>query len=327
MNVLVLTVGDRDSASTKYRIVQYEPFLREHGIELTYVQRAEIDRATVACAAQCDVLLNQKCVFDSGLAGRLLEAAPRAVFDFDDAVWTRPGRPHSLFTQMKVNRRLGLWLSRCETVMAANGYLADYARRFSSRVRIVHMALDLEQWAPAARPADAGGPVTIGWAGAPGNLPYLEALDPILSRVLAAHPQARLAVLSGARPRLTCPFAYQPFEPGAEAVFTRGLDIGLLPLDDNAHARGKSPIKAVQYLACGVPAVGNVIGATADIVTPQTGIAVQSSDEWFEALSSLIRDPERRRTLGQGGRRHVEEAYDRRVTGLQLLQVLRGVPA
>lgn len=326
MNVLVLTVGDRDTGSTTYRIVQYEPFLREHGIELTYVRRDDIDRTTVARAARCDVLLNQKCVFDASLARRLIAAAPRAIFDVDDAIWTRPGRPHSFFTQMRVNCRLRLWLRRCETVVAANGYLADYARRHSARVRIVGMALDLEQWAPAARASTAGEPVTIGWAGAPGNLRYLEALEPVLCRVLAAQPQARLAVFSGARPALSCPFDYQPFAPGTEAAFTRQLDIGLLPLDDNPHARGKSPIKAIQYLACGVPVVGNVIGATAEIVTPQTGIAVRSPDEWFAALTTLVRDAGRRQSLGQNGRRHAEEAYDRRVAARHLLEILRGAP-
>jgi glycosyltransferase involved in cell wall biosynthesis len=181
------------------------------------------------------------------------------------------------------------------------------------------MALDLERWSPAPRVRSE---VVMGWAGSPGNLHHLERLEPVLGEVLRRHPTARLAVLCGERPRLAIPFDYQPFQAGTEHRFTQGLDIGLLPLVFEEHARGKSPIKAVQYLACGVPVVGNVQGATAEICTPDNSLAVSRDAEWVEALSLLIRNPDEARRLGAAGRRHALEHNDLRRNGERLLHCL-----
>jgi len=60
----------------------------------------------------------------------------------------------------------------------------------------------------------------------------------------------------------------------------QSLDIGLLPLNDDEYSRGKSPIKAIQYLACGIPVVGNIFGGASEILNAENSIAVNSDQEW-----------------------------------------------
>jgi len=323
MKVLVITIGDRETGSTKYRIVQYEELLSEEGVSFEYVRREEVDAGTVARAAAADVVLNQKCLFKAALARRIIAAAKRVVYDFDDAVYTRPGKPYSLLTGLRVKRRLHLWLRRSDVVTPANEHLALYARRYAGRVEVIPMGLDLDAWAPA--PPSAGrDTVTIGWAGSPGNVPNLERLEPVLAAVLERFPQARLAVFSGRKPELTVPFDYHPYRAGQEHLFVRELDIGLLPLIDEEHSRGKSPIKAIQYLACGVPVVGNVAGATAEICNPDNSIAVLDDEEWIAALARLIEDPAAAGRLGAAGRSHVSAHHDFRKNGEALRRCLLG---
>lgn len=320
MDVLVISVGDREAASTKYRVVQFEPFLRERGVALRFVHRREVSRHTVELAAQADVVLNQKSLFSNALGRRVADAAKRLVFDYDDAIYTRPGRPRSLLARLRTRRRLHLWLRRSDLVTTANHALARYAQRLGANVRVIPMSLDLERWQPV--PCRSPGHVTIGWAGGPVNIPGLERLEPVLRTVLERHDNARLAVYSGKRPELRIPFDYHPFEPGTEPGFVQALDIGLLPLVDEEHARGKSPIKAIQYLACGVPVVGNIVGAAAEICTPANSIRVGSNEEWVAALSRLIEDREAATALGEAGRRHVEQHHDLRKNGWALLECL-----
>jgi glycosyltransferase involved in cell wall biosynthesis len=321
MQVLAIVSRDLEKGSTKYRLVQYLDYLAARGVRVEFVRRDEINDSTLERARRADLLFNQKCLVRCSLVKKLLAASRRVIFDFDDAIYTRPGKPFSWFTQMKVNRRFHLWLRQATVVTAANEFLAGYARRYTQAVETVPMALDLETWSPAAK-ADASQEVTIGWAGAPVNVHLLERLDPVLCALTTRHPFVKLAVFSGQKPRLRCPFEYHSFRPGAESQFVRSLDIGLLPLADEEFTRGKSPIKALQYLACGVPVVGNVIGATAEIVNDSNGIAVVGDEGWLPALERLVTAPRMLRAMGAAGRAMVEQKHNFHRVADQLLNLL-----
>jgi len=263
MKLLVFTIGDPEAGSTKYRIVQYESFLTENDIEVQYVHRDEINSATIGFAKTSDVVLNQKCLFKVSLTKKIIANSKRIIFDFDDAIWTRPGRPHSFLTQRRVDKRFHLWLKNADAVVAANEYLAEYATKYSSNVKVFPMALDLQKWHPGKKAED--GIIRVGWAGTPGNLKYLKPLEPALKELTSRYTNLKVMIYCGEKPELEFPFEFTPFKPETEPDFIRQLDIGLLPLKDEKYLRGKSPIKAVQYLACGVGVIGNIDGATAEI--------------------------------------------------------------
>jgi glycosyltransferase involved in cell wall biosynthesis len=183
------------------------------------------------------------------------------------------------------------------------------------------MALDTDIWKPGA-PRNAGRQVVIGWTGSPVNIPNIERIGPLLALLVKKYPFLRIILSSGQKPSLPCDYEYIPFAPGAEPAFVQRLDIGLLPLTDEEYSRGKSPVKALQYLACGVPVVGNVFGATAEILSPENSIAVISDDQWLNALDQLINDEQRRKSLGEAGRRFVVERHSTGTIRKQLLDTL-----
>lgn len=323
MKLLVLTIGDEEVGSTKYRIVQYADFLEENGVEITYVHRNDICKDTVALAAEADVVLNQKCLFKASLASKIIAVAKRVVFDFDDAIWTRPGRPNSLFTRLKIQKRFRLWLEKSDLIIAANEYLGAYAKTFTDRVQILPNSLDLQRWSPLAHRNDDG-LIRIGWAGSPVNLTYLEELDDALTAICRKFPDVRIMVYCGEKPHLTCPFDYVPFKPGTEPSFTRGLDIGLLPIKDDEYLRGKSPIKSIQYLSCGVVVVGNVYGATAEILPGNLAFKVDDPESWGDVLEKAILAKDRRQEMVKSGLDFVHLKHDMKNNRKKLLQLLTG---
>jgi glycosyltransferase involved in cell wall biosynthesis len=330
MNVLAIISRDLIKGSTQFRIAQYLDLFHARGVTVEFVRRDAVTGGVLRHLGDYDLVFNQKCLLRTSLARRVLAGSRRTLFDFDDAIYTRPGRPHSFLTSWRDRRRLRPWLQEAGVVTAANQVLADYARQFRQDVAVIPMAVDLDIWKPPVRndrPPRAVGPTvgpTIGWTGAPVNLPDLERLEPVLAAFLAKYPSARLAVSSGRKPRLQCPFDYHPFQPGAEPEFVRRLDIGLLPLGNDEFSRGKSPIKALQYLACGVPVVGNVFGATAEILNPSNSLAVSSEQDWMTALETLLNTPALIASYGRIGREFVQQHHDSKLVGEQLLQVMRG---
>jgi glycosyltransferase involved in cell wall biosynthesis len=324
MRILAITVGALNEGSTQYRIGQYLPMLEEAGITVDIVHRNEVSSATIDAALNADLVYIQKSLFDIKLQRGLANTGIPMIYDYDDAIWTRPGKPHSFFTGRRVRKRLHFWLHRSQRVLAANHYLANYAEQEGANVEVLPMALDTDVWKPIER--DVADEFVVGWAGSPGTLPYLEALAPALQQALEATPQMRLRVYCGKRPDFGFDFEHVPYAPGTEQDFSPTLDLGLLPLPDTDHARGKSPIKSIQYLACGVPVLGNFVGATAEICRPEFAIPV-TGNGWAAQLAESANEREHLRRMGQAGRAFIEATHSRRACGARLIELFRSLAA
>ncbi|HRG11381.1 MAG TPA: glycosyltransferase, partial [Cyclobacteriaceae bacterium] len=88
------------------------------------------------------------------------------------------------------------------------------------------------------------------------------------------------------------------------------IDIGLMPLTDDAWAKGKCGFKALQYLALGIPAVVSPVGVNTTIVNHGiTGFVCSTDAEWLSGLRTLISDVELQNRMGQQGRTIVEQHY------------------
>ncbi len=318
MKILAILFGDRHAGSTQHRLFQYIDYLQANGIEFEFVRKHEINRKTVQRAREVDAVFNQKCLFNNFYAAAIIRNAKKTFFDFDDAVWTKPGG-YKFLTALRVRRRLHPWLKNADVVLAANNYLGNYARRFRQRVEIFPMALDLREWFPG--PENDQGKVRVGWAGSPATVKYLESIDPVLRRVENDFPEVEFMVYSGKKPTLSVNFSFQPFSPGTEADFIRKLDIGLLPLEADDFLKGKSPVKAIQYMACGVPVIGYVAGGTRELLTDDRAVAVDSPEQWYNAFKKLIRGKDSRQRLGMNGREHVLKNHNMELAQKKLLQM------
>jgi len=290
---------------------------------MKFVKRGDVDRGILKLIDLADVVINQKCVLSPWIGSAIRSRAKRLIFDFDDAMWTRPGPDFSWLVRWRTSARLRWWLRAADVVTTANGYLAEWAKPHAQRLEIVPMTLDLDEWRPGPeRPVT--GHVTVGWAGSPAYIPLLERLEPALAAACAQEPRLRLGVYLGCRPSWRFPFEYVPYAPGTEAAFVRRLDIGLLPMDDDPFGRGKSPIKALQYLACGVPVVGRLVGAAHELVDGSVGIPVTCAAEWTAAVVGLARDAVARRRLGDAGLARIRARHDMQVQVERLLGILHG---
>ena len=305
--MLALFSRDLGKGSSKYRLAQYLEYFKSRELNVKLVNRDGINKPLIKEVGHFDILLNQRYLFDFFLARRLIENAKRVIFDFDDAIYTRPGKPYSLIAGFRVRKRMHLWLKKSDIVTTSSNFLSKYAQKYSDSVKIVPMSLDLDLWKPSEKNPDDS--ITIGWAGAPVNINLIERIDDVLSHLLIKYPFIKLAIFSGQKPKLSCSFEYHPFQHGMEPAFIRGIDIGLLPLNDDEFYKGKSPIKAIQYIACGIPVVGNIIGATGEILNSENSLAVSGRKEWFDAVETLVLRRNLLKSIGIAGRRQAEKKF------------------
>ncbi|MBU3947666.1 MAG: glycosyltransferase family 4 protein [Proteobacteria bacterium] len=323
MNMLAIFSRDLEKGSTKYRLAQYLDYFKSKGLYVKLVNRDSVNKSLIKQVSEFDILLNQRYLFNYSLSRKLIEQSKRVIFDFDDAIYTRPGKPHSFITGLRVKKRMHLWLKRSDAVTTSNMFLSEYAEKYSKSVKTIPMSLDLEQWKP--NEIKSGNNIVLGWTGSPVNVKLIEQLDDVLSLLLKKYPFVKLAVFSGQKPKLNCPFDYKPFQPGLEPAFVQSIDIGLLPLIDEEYYRGKSPIKAIQYIACGIPVVGNIIGATREILNDENSIGVSNKKEWIEALEKLILNKNLINTMGAAGRIHAEKKFNFTTVAQDYFNVISGI--
>jgi glycosyltransferase involved in cell wall biosynthesis len=260
---------------------------------------------------------------------RRARRAPRLVYDVDDAIWldARPGLPNSRLALLKGTPRKVRWLAaHADHVIAGNEFLAEYLDRLAPAVSIVPSLIDPERIA-LRRHRDSPR-VVLGWIGTPSTARFMRVVRPALERVAVSAPDLRLTLLmvggsAGETRGLTT--ETRPWTPGAEAEALARMDVGLMPLPDTPWNRGKCAYKALQYMAAGIPVVADDVGISASVVGPgRAGLIPATSDEWVEALLTLLRDASLRGRMGEEGRRRVERDFSVQRWAPHLAAILSG---
>jgi glycosyltransferase involved in cell wall biosynthesis len=205
--------------------------------------------------------------------------------------------------------------------MAGNAYLADYARRFNDRVSIVPTTIDTERYPPVERPPNDV-PV-IGWTGSYSTAKYLQILAAPLRR-LRERMAFRLVVVGAEFSLDGVDVECRPWDSRHEVEDLRDFDVGVMPLLDTEWERGKCGLKALQYMALGIPCVVSPVGVNSDIVRDDVeGFTASSAEDWENALARLLSDPALRRRLGQAAREKVVARYSAKVHAPRVAEILR----
>jgi glycosyltransferase involved in cell wall biosynthesis len=248
----------------------------------------------------------------SALEARLFAAlSRRCVFDVDDAIYVR--KPRRLGEEPDQSRwRKRKFAATCrlaDVVAAGNDVLAEVARSSAREIAILPTSIDAGCYRPTyARPDDAP---TIAWIGSPENLTYLEMVRPALVRLTKRFPTLKLRVICSRFPQWR-DVNVEPvvWSSATEADSLAGAHIGVMPLSDDAWARGKCAFKLLQYMAAALPCVASPVGANTEaVIDGFNGFHAVDADAWEAGLDKLIRSPQLRAAQGANGLAHVRERY------------------
>jgi glycosyltransferase involved in cell wall biosynthesis len=170
------------------------------------------------------------------------------------------------------------------------------------------------------------GPPLLGWVGTAGNLRNLEPLAPALAEICRRHATKLRVVCSQPADLPGVPEEFVRWSPEREQRDLEAIDVGLAPLLEAPKQRYTCGLKALQYMASGMPVVGSPVGALPDIVRDgETGFIAATPREWAQALDRLLGDRDLRLRLGAAGRSAVERRWSFAVHERQFENALRGV--
>ena len=248
----------------------------------------------------------------SGIEARIVAAlSRRRVFDVDDAIYVRKprrlGEPADDSAWRR--RKFAATCRSVDVVAAGNEVLAGIARPAAREVVILPTSIEISSYEASTAGADAA--PTIAWIGSPENLIYLEMIRPALARLAARHPSLKVRVICSAFPNWPeIQVERVPWSAATEAASLAAAHIGVMPLSDDAWARGKCAFKLLQYMAASLPCVASPVGANTEaVIDGFNGYHARSLEEWERNLERLIDSAQLRAQFGANGRRHVAERY------------------
>jgi len=330
-------------ASSRLRLMQYMPWLNRAGIHTTmraflsnhYVTAlyADTSRAGAVAAAYLRALGAARASRRHDLLWiekeylpwlpywleRLAIGRTRYVLDFDDAWALRYETSRFWLVRRIFGNKFRRLVQGAALTITANQTLHEWAvAQGASRVLLLPTVIDLDSY-PVTAPPD--GPFTLCWIGTPLTALYLNEIAGALQQLSAEAPFELMII--GAPdfsiPGVTC--RHEAWSEASEAGLVAACHGGIMPLPDDAWARGKSGYKLIQYMAAARPTIASPVGANNDIVTSgETGYLAGDNASWLQAMRQLRDDPALRARMGAAARQRVETKYALQVTAPLLIR-------
>lgn len=331
--------------TSRYRIFQYLPTFRKQGVEClvhslfdeTYWKIIEIPSPFLRMAAKIVYVVGRFLrrvweVLNIGnvdlvvIEGQLFPYLPallerilvrfeyRIIVEIDDAIYLTPGH----------RRKIPALMGIASGVIVGNDVLAQYARKYVSKVYAVPTVVDTQRFIPREMGAKRAKtsvemPLRVVWIGLACNLGYLDIVAPALKE-LQDKGLIKFRVICSRPPRWSgVAMEFRVWELEKEVELLQDCHIGIMPLPDTEWAKGKCGLKLLQYMSVGMATVASPVGVNREIISDgKTGYFAVTEQDWRDRLVRLCQDSVLREQMGHAARTVVEERYSLNVWGARL---------
>ena len=355
MKILAIVPALYDtSPGQRFRLEQWQPLLKEKGIGITYspfetkelreilykqgnarqkvqtvLKNMSRRRKEVQNLSDYDLIY----VFrEAALLGppwferKIAKSGVPMIFDFDDAVFVAYKSPsNGYLSYLKFPGKTAEICRLSAHVMAGNQYLADYSEKFNENVTIVPTTIDTDKYQVVEKKPESD-IVTIGWSGSFSTVQHLDTIRDVFKE-LAKDEKFRLRVIGTPNYELSgVEVEAAAWKSETEVEDLAAIDIGVMPLPDEAWSKGKCGLKALQYMALGIPTICSPVGVNTEIIQDgENGFIADGKDEWIKKLKKLLHSYELRQKLGAAGRRTVEENYSAESQAPRVFEIFKSV--
>jgi glycosyltransferase involved in cell wall biosynthesis len=251
------------------------------------------------------------------------------VYDIDDLVYLSEAksRANRLIAALKGRKKPIYLMKVSDHVITCTPYLDSFVRKLNPRTTDISSTINTDLYRPRSDYQLKNGELVLGWSGSHSTSRYLHLLEPVLRRLQQEGIRFRLLVMGDPAFRMEgIPVEALPWKEDYEVEVIQRFDIGLYPLPDEQWVYGKSGLKALQYMAAGVPTIATAIGANFRIIEDGiSGYLVKTEDEWYTRILALARDPSLRERIGRCATSVIEENYSVRSNQRKYFSILNGL--
>ncbi len=253
--------------------------------------------------------------------------ARKVIFDIDDLVFLgHASKANSWVSKLKGKNKPIYLMKKANHIITCTPYLDNFVRPHNKNTTDISSTIQTDKYQIVNSYSNSE-KLILGWSGSHSTAKYLFLIKDVLIELHKTHPFKLLVMgtnnLEIAGLDITC----VNWSEEVEISTIQRFDIGLYPLPDELWVHGKSGLKALQYMACGIPTVATKVGdAIQRVITDkEDGFLVYSQEEWLTALKNLIENPELRNSMGQKARQKVVKYYSIDANKNKYLEILNSV--
>jgi glycosyltransferase involved in cell wall biosynthesis len=285
-------------------------------------------RLQVADVEGADVIISQRVNAYEGLGlwRRWNTPWTRTVYENDDDIFNITHENVAAYDSYKEGTELREAVKRyCDTaslITVSTPHLGDMHREMSPGVPVEVLPNYIPKLALDLPHDDRQGRLRIGWMGGASHVRDVEEAAASVRRFMQRHQDWDM-VVAGADYRRSfrvdkrrlfyVPWLHVTNDP---KLFYRMIDydIGICPLLDTQFARSKSPIKALEYSARGIPVIASNVEPYRNFIHDGVdGFLVKHPHEWLNRLELLANDEDLRLKMGaaaiENARKHLIEDH------------------
>lgn len=271
--------------------------------------------------------------FGTSIMERLVRKfSKRIIYDVEDNVLVEQNlpkdhNPNPIMKLLKSTGKTRYLISEADHVITSSPFLNDFCLEINkaSSCTYISSSVDTDRFLPATAYSNEK-EVAIGWTGTFSSKVFLDLIEPAFKK-LAERVNYKLKVIGN--------FEYELEGVNLEVVQwtaehevrdLQSFDIGVYPLPMDDWVLGKSGLKAIQYMAFGLPTVATNVGTTPMLIDHNVnGMLVKTEDEWVDALEALVKDAKMRKRLGNEARKSAVENYSLKAIASEYRNVLNRV--
>lgn len=255
--------------------------------------------------------------------------AHRMIFDIEDNLLVGSKLPDSqnpnrLARLLKGPHKTRFLIKTADHVVSSSPFLNDFCLGLNTKKQSVYISssVDTDRFRPVDR-NEHDRILTIGWTGTFSSRVYLDLLRGVFQQ-LAQRASFRLKIIGNFDYELEgVDLEVVQWTKEREVEDLQTFDIGVYPLPIDDWVLGKSGLKAIQYMAFGLPIVATNVGTTSLLIADGVnGLLVETEAEWINALERLLSDSALRKRLGAAARESAVQNYSTKAIAQEYRNVL-----
>lgn len=254
--------------------------------------------------------------------------AKRVVFDIEDDLLTKEvGSLNWFVSILKSKKKSEYLIANADHIICSSPDLEVKCIALSKKnnVTFIPPTLEISRFHPKEIDKDSSSITKIGWTGTFSSREFLELIIPQLEK-LYQKKRFKLVVIGNfemQNPNLDLEVIQWNSETEIQQL--HNFDIGLYPLPSGDWVSGKSGLKALQYMAIGIPAVCTAIGNVKNFIEhDKDGILIYNDADWEKSLHNLMENPKEIKSIGRNARATFLKHFSQESIFKKYLSVIKG---